>query len=172
MEASWWSREAGTTVRSAAQVVDPTRLERALDAATVTPSAVVELYSLMSTTAPNLPTGGRRARLLAAEPELARDLATFWDDGGLEFNELLVLATVAGQVGEEDPIPLIDELIVWVLEEVDDPGLETETVAERAVTVHRLQRLARERGLVNRYQALLKRAWAVLQPEWQRAGLA
>jgi DNA-binding transcriptional ArsR family regulator len=172
MDASWWRRGASTTVRSAAQVVDATRVERVLDAATVTPSAAVELYSLMSTTAPNLPTGGRRARLLAAEPELARELAGFWDDGGLEFNELLVLATHAERLGDEDPLPLIGELNLLVGDDLGDPGLETETVAERAVTVHRLERLAREPDLMKRYQALLRRAWAVLEPEWDRAGLA
>ena len=97
------------TVRSSGRAVDLHRLERALDAVTVTPSTAVELYSLLSTTAPGLPTGGKRSRLLAADPDLARELARFWEDGGLESTSSSCWRRGLQRLGDEDPVALIDD---------------------------------------------------------------
>ena len=82
-----------------------------------------------------------------------------------------MLAARAQRLGDEDPAALIDDAAAAsAAEPLLDPGLATETVAERAVTVHRLRRLADERELRERWRALLHRAWSVLDAEWTSAG--
>jgi len=121
-------------------------------------SAAVELtWILMSVLGKHTSSDEAEVAALRAEhPELVERVATFWEDGAW-WGELLVVADRTGTFLDTDPERLFERLLQGVGE--GPASLETESDADRAAVLARLERLGGDARLRKRYVALLRELW-------------
>lgn len=107
--------------------------------------------------------------------EIPRALADranrFWNDGYSSLAEVVILADATDAVRMADIEPFFTRL----LEPVTLPAalpLETESPEERELVLRRLERLASDKRLRQRFVALLRDLWAVVAADWDRDGCA
>ncbi|HRC08783.1 MAG TPA: metalloregulator ArsR/SmtB family transcription factor [Miltoncostaeales bacterium] len=93
-------------------------------------------------------------------------IVNFWDDGYGVLTEITALAHTTDHIGDLTIEPFLERLLEPVV--FDGPlPFETETDDERDAANARLNRLAGDGELRNRYVALLRVAWGVIEPTWQ-----
>jgi len=111
------------------------------------------------------------SQLLSGREELVERVREFWsDDGpGVCFTEAQILAHHAGALGESSPTELWAALERAIPTVPSDLGLESESPEDRAVFLHRLERLKASPTLVNSYLELLRDVWAIVDEVWQAA---
>jgi DNA-binding transcriptional ArsR family regulator len=107
--------------------------------------------------------------MLFADDAVAADVRGIWGSAPSCFPELLLLAARAGVLEHDvaDALPLIEAA------SARRPGalaLRTEEPEERAEIIDRLDRLATDETLRQRYFAVLAAVWALVGPEWERKG--
>jgi DNA-binding transcriptional ArsR family regulator len=125
-------------------------------------SAAVELtWILMSVLGKHTSSDEAEVAALRAEhPELVERIASFWEDGAW-WGELLVVADRTGTFLDLEPERLFERLLEGV---GDGPAsLETESDADRAAVLARLERLGRDPKLRRRYVALLRELWSAAE---------
>ena len=131
-------------------------------ATVVAPSAAIELSWLVATC-------HRDELAVPTSPKLLARADDFWrDDCGLGI-EVLVIAQQLGCLRGWDITPLFTLGDVR-LTPPSGLTLESETPEDRALTIARLERLARDRRLRTGYAALRRELWAPAEPV--RASLA
>src|SRR3954447_18425864 len=125
-------------------------------------SAAVELtWILMSVLGKHTSSDEAAVVALRAEhPDLVRRIESFWEDGAW-WGELLVIADRTGTFLDADP----ERLFAKILEGVGEgsANLATESEADRAAVLARLERLAGDPRLRKRYVALLRELWTAAE---------
>jgi DNA-binding transcriptional ArsR family regulator len=99
------------------------------------------------------------------------ELKELRSDGLAQYStELIVLAYRSGTLLDLDMDRFFECIDRAATEISAVPSLESETPAERAVVVERLERLRTDKALRARYVELLKTIWDELKPEWEGEG--
>jgi DNA-binding transcriptional ArsR family regulator len=139
----------------------------------VVPSAAVELFwALCVADKPE-----RRSahapleQLYGADSALAERVTSFWTDGHVHFDELLVLAERGGVLTGDPPGDELLAAIGRAAERGRIPGLASEREENRARIVRRLEQLAADRRLRLRYRNLLGEVWGPIEQHWRATGL-
>lgn len=103
-----------------------------------------------------------------ADPELAARARAFWVDAPGDFTELLVFAYRTGTLFEEDAGPFLATLEAAAASHFEMPDFPGEDPDDEA-TIHRhILELRSDGGLRQRYVALLREIWAVVEPVGRR----
>ncbi len=111
-----------------------------------------------------------RADSFAAVPRpLIDELRGFWGDANCS-GEMLVIADAAGCVTGTDPEPVLAALESPPVIPADLP-LASESPADRALNLERVERLVGSSELRQRYADLLRRTWAWFEREWKEQGI-
>lgn len=140
----------------------------------VYPSAASELewlqFSLFETH--KLPDVPGLDRLRSASPVLRAELAELWADAQECLSEGTVLAARIDALLSYEADTYIKGIPRAAT--LDNVGLEllSETVADREATLDRLDRLRRDRRLVERYVSIRSRIWELARGEWENRGRA
>jgi ArsR family transcriptional regulator len=106
---------------------------------------------------------------LVRREELSERVRTFWSDADHEtcFTEMQILAHHAGALDETSPAALWDALERAVSTVPTDLGLESETAEDRAIFLHRLEKLKASPALFRSYMDLLREVWEPVDEMWQ-----
>jgi DNA-binding transcriptional ArsR family regulator len=109
------------------------------------------------------------ADLFVGHEDLVERVRTFWADetGATCSTETLVLAHHAGALAETSPAALWAALESAVQTVPTDLALASESPEERAIFLHRLQRLQESPELTRAYIELLSDVWALADTIWQ-----
>ena len=138
----------------------------------IQPSAAAELFWALRAIAGHEGDGlpgvaGDDPRLLRLRPRVRR----LWEDEGRDFGEILILAHLTGHLLD----PALDGFLGRIAEPVPfderSLALESETEEDRARLVARLRRLSSDARARATYARVLREAWDLARPEWERAGL-
>jgi ArsR family transcriptional regulator len=108
----------------------------------------------------------------AARLEIHDQLEALWQDGQVCLNETSILADRNGALLTDEVDTFLQGLERAAVAERANLELRSETSANRAATLKRLERLHREPGLRRRYAGLLSRVWGLVRPEWEARGQA
>jgi DNA-binding transcriptional ArsR family regulator len=111
------------------------------------------------------------SEVLGQSEDLVERIRSFWgDDGpGVCFTEAQILAHHAGALGESSPTELWAALERAIPTVPTDLALESESPEDRAVFLHRLERLQASPALVSSYLELLGDVWGLVDEIWQAA---
>jgi ArsR family transcriptional regulator, arsenate/arsenite/antimonite-responsive transcriptional repressor len=109
------------------------------------------------------------ADLFVGHDDLLERVRTFWAEERPVscFTETLVLAHHAGVLAETSPAALWAAIESAVQTVPTDLALASESAEERAVFLHRLQRLQESPELTRAYVGLLSEVWALADTIWQ-----
>jgi ArsR family transcriptional regulator, cadmium/lead-responsive transcriptional repressor len=117
------------------------------------------------------------AAVFDRDPELQLRVDAMWGPGEEMscggFMELMVLAHVGGLLFTTDAEELLDRLESLCAGDAVDPdrfSLLSETDADRAVIMLRLERLRESPERRRRYVALVREMWEAIRDEWERSG--